>query len=110
MELIWTDCAKESLKDIALYIEYHFTPLLAQKIFDRIHGEVQILRHSPRIGRVVSCLAKYGEIRCLTIHHNNVYYLLDGDKIEVVAVWDYRRSQEELLDRILDFFNKIDEQ
>lgn len=101
MELIWTDFALASLEDIMLYIMSNFNETVALRVTREITAKTMRLKLYPLLGRRIIYIEGKGDLRCLNIRHNKVYYLLGNGTIDILLVWDSRRSPE-LLSSILN--------
>lgn len=108
MELIWTDLALDSLEDIAEYVQFNFSEKVAHDAVNNIVSKIDILKSLPHIGKTVEGMSDYGDVRCLFHKQNQIYYRIQNpNTIEIIIVWDSRKSPECLLDNILDYFSNL---
>ncbi len=92
MEIIWTDFAVASLYDISEYVHYFFNDKIADDVTQKILSYVNTLSYSPKLGKRISSLSEYGEVRCAFYKKNHIYYRLFDNKIEIILVWDGRQD------------------
>jgi plasmid stabilization system protein ParE len=103
MELIWSDLATDSLKDILVYVEGFFGRTVSQKTSDRIISFIRSLERIPRLGRPVPDFQEYGEVRCTFYKKNHIYYWIRGEQIVLIIIWDGRQDPTRLYDILIDF-------
>ncbi len=106
MEIVWSDLAIESLYDILLYVQGFFGKKTANNISVKIISFVESLGSSPYIGKRLSHLSQYGEIRCIFYKQNHIYYQIYEDRIEVIIIWDGRQDPRRLQNLLIDFLTK----
>jgi plasmid stabilization system protein ParE len=95
MVVEWSNRAK---KDMAQIWEYYRSKneSAAIRILKRIRSSALILAFSPRIAPRERQLEEFPqEFRSMVVKgiHKIVYYI-DGDKVNVVTIWDCRRNPE----------------
>lgn len=106
MEVVWSDLAFESFSDILQYVQGFFGKKTADDIAVKMITFIESLGRSPRLGRELSHLSRYGEIRCAFYKQNHIYYQVIEDRIEVIIVWDGRQDPHRLQNLLVTFLTK----
>mgnify|MGYP003003515448 CR=1 FL=1 len=106
MEIVWSDLAFESFSDILQYIQGFFGKKTADSIAAKMISFVESLGHSPRMGRELLHLSRYGEERCAFYKQNHIYYQVFENRIEVIIIWDGRQDPRHLQNLLIDFLTK----
>lgn len=91
MTIIWTDLARRDLVDIRNWF-LGTSPAAAREIARRIRSRIEALADFPQMGPVA-----FGEVRRLVVGHHLVFYLVEGDRVRIVRVWDSRRPLPEII-------------
>ena len=84
MRVYLTPSARESLRDISSYIE-QFSPAAARRTRTRIIGRLRQLEEFPESGRIVPEY-EVPAVRELIEGSYRIWYRIQGDRIEVLAV------------------------
>lgn len=106
MEVVWSDLAFESFSNIIQYIQGFFGKKMADDIAIKIISFIESLGRSPHLGKKLSRLSQYGEIRCTFYKQNHIYYQIFEDRIEIIIVWDGRQDPCRLQNLLIDFLTK----
>ena len=103
---MWSDLAFESFYDILLYVQGFFGKKTADGIAAKIISFVESLGSSPYLGKQISHLSQYGEIRCAFYKQNHIYYQTFDNKILIIIVWDGRQDPHQLQNLLINFLTK----
>ncbi len=74
MEVIWSDLAFESFRNIVQYVQEFFGKDIADNTAIKIISFVESLKNSPQLGKRLLHLSQHGEIRCAFYKQNHIYY------------------------------------
>lgn len=102
MEIKWTSNSLEDLYEIYQFYLYK-DERAANAIFNEIVDRSVILGSFPKIAPVEQLLMGYIPIhRSLVVYRGmfKVVYYIEGDSVNIAAVWDCRRSPDRLVKRI----------
>ena len=113
MEVKWSDLALKQLDDILDYVEERFGSLTAIKTLEKINSKVNRLMLFPESGSPdfgYSTLTESDSIliRHLKIDPNVVYYNVDGDVINVMAIAHSKQSPKAVASMIKRFLEHTD--
>ena len=113
MEVKWSDLALKQLDDILDYVEERFGSRTAIKTLEKINSKVNRLMLFPESGSPdfgYSTLVESGSIliRHLKIEPNVVYYNVDGDVINVMAIAHSKQSPMTVASMIKRFLEHND--
>jgi plasmid stabilization system protein ParE len=94
----WAEVAAGDLAELSAIIAVDSAPD-AERMLLRIEARAAALGSSPRRGRVVPELARFGmrTWRELVVRPYRLIYRIEGDTLTVLAVFDGRRDLEDLL-------------
>lgn len=94
----WAEVAARDLAELLAFIAVDSAPD-AERVLQRIERRAAALESSPRRGRVVPELARFGvrTWRELVVRPYRMIYRIEGDTVIVLAVFDGRRDLEDLL-------------
>ena len=83
-EVVWTEAALKHEREILEYTLEH-APARAEPLMQQIHGAVQLLETTPRMGRVVP---EYGlkHLREVIVRPYRVVYRIEGKVCSIVAI------------------------
>jgi toxin ParE1/3/4 len=101
--VVWAKAASRDLEEIILFVA-SASPLVAERLLDKIRRKARSLGMSPLRGRVVPELLRFGMRRWreLVIRPYRLIYRVSGRAVVVLAVFDGRRDlQEVLLERLV---------
>jgi addiction module RelE/StbE family toxin len=98
----WAAPAREDLNEIVEYID-QINSSYAVKILDKIESAVKTLDTSPKRGRVVPELEKYGYLlyREIIVDYWRILYKVENELVYVMVVIDGRRNIEDVILRKL---------
>ncbi|MCD7971138.1 MAG: type II toxin-antitoxin system RelE/ParE family toxin [Candidatus Azobacteroides sp.] len=101
MKISWT---KEAVEDLDIIYQYYkkISPVIADRIYDRIITEAEILMTFPEIASIEPLLAdKKPLARSLIINRIfKVIYYLAKDSIIITNIWDCRQNPELLKENL----------
>ena len=104
MKTSWDPAAKESLRQIARYINTQFGRKARQSFIERVHETENYLKHNPYIGIVDPLFVKRRlPYRSIIINGlSKMVYYVDGDTIFIAAFWDTRREPKNQAGQVKD--------
>lgn len=107
MRLVWSENARNSAREVARYIYLDFGEKARQKFLKEIEQTDILLRDNPLLGRIEPLLENCKEqYRSIVVNRlSKIIYYINGEVIEIVALWDTRReplSQVEEEDRFIE--------
>lgn len=106
MEIVWTDLAYETLKDVVGYIYENHGLRVALKIRTLLYQRISLLHDTPLLGKNIRTLED-GEVRVIVVaKKSRVFYYLHSGKIYIILIWDVRRNPESLKINLSRFFKK----
>jgi len=86
-----------SLEETIRFIEEQWSQDVADEFLDRLDERVDLLKKNSRIGPTYN----QSEFRQLIIHPLvTLYYLIEGDFINLVLVWANKQNPDELKSRL----------
>lgn len=95
--LLWSDNAKDDLKEIYQYYKLKAGKQVADKIINAIVEKTMILKHKARIGQKEDFFAdKYQEIRYLVEGNYKIVYLIENEFIITSTIFDCRQNPKKL--------------
>lgn len=89
MKIIWSPLAVERMEEISDYIAYD-KPLAANKWINNIFNKVELLKHNPKMGRIVPEL-NIDSIRELIFGNYRLIYRFDMKSIIVLTVRNFKQ-------------------
>lgn len=96
-EIIWTEPAKNKLREISDYYKKKAGKRTAQKIRNEIYSRVAILSTNPRAGAQEELLKdKTQEFRFLVEGNYKIIYWLEPGKVLISTVFNCRRNPEKI--------------
>lgn len=102
MNVVWTDLAKQQLRQVAKYIRKEFGRSARDKFIHEIGVTNHLLAEHHYMGIVEplfeGCDKAYRSF--VTSRHDKIIYFVGATRIEVVAFWDCRQNPLKLLDYI----------
>ncbi|MFP3091416.1 type II toxin-antitoxin system RelE/ParE family toxin [Treponema sp. TIM-1] len=100
-EIIWTKHGENAFNEILEYITQNSGPINSSKIYEKVIGEIELLKSERVKTRKSQELLSIGidDIYELDIHPWKVYYKIinDNKTISIQQIIDSRRNIEELL-------------
>ncbi|MBR1426107.1 MAG: type II toxin-antitoxin system RelE/ParE family toxin [Paludibacteraceae bacterium] len=103
MKVIWSKQAAERLHEVASYIRQEYGRAAKQRFLDQVYQLDKLLSTEPAIGKVEPLLAHEDVVyRSIVMTHlNKIVYWVNGDTIEIVALWDTRKEPRRQADDVL---------
>lgn len=96
MEIVWTDMAYESLKDVVNYIHETLGFRIASEVRALLYRKISLLGVTPQLGKNIRDTGR-GEVRVLVVaKRSKIFYYLYSGKIYIIMIWDVRRNPESL--------------
>ena len=97
MEILWSDFALDSLKDIYLYYDQIAGKKVAKKIKDQIFNSVKQLKKYPKSGQIEEMLIELGEgHRYLVAGNYKIIYKKVKEGILITDVFDTRQNPKKI--------------
>lgn len=97
MKIVWTDFAKNTLKDIYVYHKKEASLRIAQKIREKIFKSVKQLMKHPFSGQIEESLTSLNEQhRYLVSGNYKIIYKVMEDLILITDVFDSRQNPEKI--------------
>lgn len=98
-EVEYSKEAKQDLIEIKRYIKYTLKqPEIAQNLISRIRKKIDMLEDNPKVYAIIDLdIIKKLEIRKLVIDNYIVFYIVKGNKIQIVRILYGRRNWINLL-------------
>lgn len=102
MKTNWDPKAKDSLRQIAHYINAKFGKKARVDFMQKVKDTELLLRRSPNVGQIDPLFdGRTIAYRSVVINGlNKMVYRVDGDIIYIVAFWDTRREPKEQANQI----------
>ena len=102
MKTNWDPKAKDSLRQIARYINAKFGKKARVDFMQKVKDTELLLRRSPNVGQIDPLFdGRTIAYRSVVINGlNKMVYRVDGDIIYIVAFWDTRREPKEQTNQI----------
>ena len=102
MKTNWDTKAKDSLRQIARYINAKFGKKARVDFMQKVKDTELLLRRSPNVGQIDPLFdGRTIAYRSVVINGlNKMVYRVDGDIIYIVAFWDTRREPKEQANQI----------
>ena len=97
MQIEWSLQAQKDLADILRYIVGEFGLKKAIQANTQILDAADSLSRFPLLGRKIFTDQESGiEYRSLFMKYSRVIYIIEGDILKVILVWNNRRDQKQL--------------
>ena len=102
MRVVWSLEAHDQLRQAANFIENRFGKSSRTKFLDNIYHVVPLLSKYPYLGKEEPLLEGASVVyRSLVIGRlNKIVYYINGNTIEIVALWDTRREPKKLTEEL----------
>ena len=102
MKTIWDPAAKESLRQIARYINTQFGYEARRDFIKRVHETEAFLKRHPDIGFPDPLFThrRYAYHSVIINGLSKLVYYVDGEVIYIAALWDTRKDPEKQADII----------
>lgn len=93
MLIKWSEQSRVDLRGVLSYVGANFGHRKAEEVLSDIRGRAELLKDFPMLGRVFVKDPELGiTYRSLTAKLNKIVYFIDGETINIVAVWQNRRD------------------
>jgi len=99
LTIVWTDFAKNELRNIFQFYLYKVSFKIADKISEGIINHVKILSDQPKLGPIeLSLEGRYREYRSLIYKNYKIIYWINTAKnrIDIIDVFDARQNPEQI--------------
>ncbi|MBP5573308.1 MAG: type II toxin-antitoxin system RelE/ParE family toxin [Bacteroidales bacterium] len=102
MKTIWDPAAKESLRQIARYINTQFGRETRRNFITKVHETETLLKRHPNIGFPDPLFSHRRYVyRSVIINGlSKLVYYVDNDSIYIAALWDTRREPNHQADSV----------
>lgn len=108
MQVEWLTAAEEDLREIARRVALNFGYVTAERTVASVTEETRRLVDFPEIGRL--CDEYDGSrrfYRSLNTRHDRIVYTITADRVLIVAVFDCRRDQADLISMLKERDTRI---
>ena len=93
MQIKWSEQARNDLREIMTYVGVNFGRCKAEEVLADIHSQADMLKNFPKLGRVfVKDIGLDITYRSFSDKLNKIVYFVDGETINIVALWQNRRD------------------
>ena len=101
MKLLWSNSAKEDIREIYLFYKISATLKIAKKIKASIFSKTKILRKYPEMGKTEENKNVTGKGYRFIVSGNYkiVYRIFDSELILISAVFDCRQNPDKMLNK-----------
>jgi plasmid stabilization system protein ParE len=82
-KIVWTEQSRKNLLEIYDHIATYFTPLLADKVTQKLIKKVALLSKNPRLGKISD---RFPEIREYVVEGNIIFYRINVHEIVIAAI------------------------
>ena len=110
MELKWSELASQQLVDIVEYVGDEYGKNTALKTLDKILSNVDGLLKFPESGRLDRAYSSdLYTVRHVSCGPNVIYYLVDGEMLQVIAIAHSKLSSQKvvaMMERFLEHYEK----
>lgn len=104
MEIVWTDLAYETLKNVISYINENHGLRVALRVRTLLYQRISLLNATPLLGKSIQTVNN-GDVRVIIVaKKSRVFYYLRSGKIYIIMIWDVRRNPESLEINLSRFF------
>ncbi|MBO7438617.1 MAG: type II toxin-antitoxin system RelE/ParE family toxin [Bacteroidales bacterium] len=102
MNVIWSEKAAETVRDIAAYIQREFGEQTKAKFLSEIDATVSVLVLNPKMGAKDPFLKDFSvELRSVRVNRlNRIVYYIDGQRIVIASFSDNRRDPKKFADDV----------
>lgn len=102
MNVIWSEKAAETVRDIAAYIQREFGEQTKAKFLSEIDATVSVLVLNPKMGAKDPFLKDFSvELRSVRVNRlNRIVYYIDGQRIVIASFRDNRRDPQKFADDV----------
>ena len=93
MQINWSEQSRNDLREILSYVGNSFGQRKAKEVFAEIRHTAELLKEFPMLGKsFVKDEELQIEYRTMPSKLNQLIYCIEGETINIIAVWQYRRD------------------
>ena len=93
MQINWSEQSRNDLREILSYVGNSFGQRKAKEVFAEIRHTAELLKDFPMLGKsFVKDEELRIEYRTLPSKLNQLVYCIEGETINIIAVWQNRRD------------------
>lgn len=93
MQINWSEQSRNDLREILSYVGNSFGQRKAKEVFAEIRHTAELLKEFPLLGKsFVKDEELQIEYRTLPSKLNQLVYCVEGETINIIAVWQNRRD------------------
>ncbi len=93
MQINWSEQSRNDLREILSYVGNSFGQRKAKEVFAEIRHTAELLKEFPMLGKsFVKDEELQIEYRTLPSKLNQLIYCIEGETINIIAVWQNRRD------------------
>lgn len=108
MQVEWLTAAEEDLREIARRVALNFGYVTAERTVASVTEETRRLVDFPEIGRLCDEYDGSRRVyRSLNTRHDCIVYTITADRVLIVAVFDCRRDQADLISMLKERDTRI---
>lgn len=108
MQVEWLTAAEEDLREIARRVALNFGYVTAERTVASVTEETRRLVDFPEIGRLCDEYDGSRRVyRSLNTRHDRIVYTITADRVLIVAVFDCRRDQADLISMLKERDTRI---
>lgn len=108
MQVEWLTAAEEDLREIARRVALNFGYVTAERTVASVTEETRRLVDFPEIGRLCDEYDGSRRVyRSLNTRHDRIVYTITADRVLIVAVFDCRRNQADLISMLKERDTRI---
>ena len=108
MQVEWLTAAEDDLREIARRVALNFGYVTAERTVASVTEETRRLVDFPEIGRLCDEYDGSRRVyRSLNTRHDRIVYTITADRVLIVAVFDCRRDQADLISMLKERDTRI---
>ena len=93
MQINWSEQSRNDLREILSYVGNSFGQQKAKEVFAEIRHTTELLKEFPMLGKsFVKDEELQIEYRTMPSKLNQLIYCIEGETINIIAVWQNRRD------------------
>ena len=93
MQINWSEQSRNDLREILSYVRNSFGQRKAKEVFAEIRHTAELLKEFPMLGKsFVNDEELQIEYRTVPSKLNQLIYCIEGETINIIAVWQNRRD------------------
>ena len=90
--VLWTDHAISELEETIHYLEKNWTQKEIRKFFTKLDRTIDLISTNPIV--FPESFEKKGVRKAVVEKHNNLYYRITGNSIEILSLFSNRKNPE----------------